>query len=363
MSTVNQLFTGYDSGGLPYVFLGDAASSSDVDFSASTVAVGTECKPISKYCNLSAVDTPVPYHCSDEFTGDLSIITLGSGQVGLTWRMNFFNDSALTQPTDTNDFGTTGNASIVQWSHGTNPVFIAMAAYVNEGLTNYTLPANATDSDIISGENDGLAFILLCNTTVYNATYTWINGSFGNFTELTIANEHIATVVNGPQQLNLSFGLTNFLTGALLSTFTATPQEVADHMALVYGQTALGIAAGVFVQAPNLDEQTRQQIIVAQIPYQSLYTLVAINLLYAAIGVIITIFALSNMRFGGVNFLLTVWGVVAHAFESMPDGVKIQKVEDLFQETRTGGGNVVGVDRGENGNWRFETSPVSNEPI
>jgi hypothetical protein len=35
----------------------------------------------------------------------------------------------------------------------------------------------------------------------------------------------------------------------------------------------------------------------------------------------------------------------------------------LFQETRTGGGNVVGVDRGENGNWRFETSPVSHEPI
>jgi hypothetical protein len=99
VSTANRLFTGY-SRGQPYVFIGDADSSNNVDFSTSTVAVGVECTPISKSCNLSAISTAVTYHCSDNFTGDLSIRTInGSGNGGTTWRMNFFNDSKLTQPT------------------------------------------------------------------------------------------------------------------------------------------------------------------------------------------------------------------------------------------------------------------------
>jgi hypothetical protein len=129
-----------------------------------------------------------------------------------------------------------------------------MGAYVNDATNGNTeLPVGVLDSDIVEGENGGLAFILLCNVTVYNATYTWINGSFAEFTELSIANENIATVVNGPQQRNLTFGLANFFTGAILSTFSSTAQEVADKMALVYGQTALGIAAGVFVKVENLE--------------------------------------------------------------------------------------------------------------
>jgi hypothetical protein len=366
ISTVNRIFTGFDSRGLPYVFIGDADSSNDIDFSASTVAVGVECKPISKSCNLSAPSTPMIYHCSDNFTGDLSIRTInGSGNGGTTWRMNFFNDSKLTQPTDTNDLGTAENTVIAQWAHGTNPVFIAMGASVSDATNGNTeLPVGPSDSDIVEGENGEIAFILLCNATVYNATYTWINGSFANFTEMSIANENIAAVVNGPQQRNLTFGLTNYFTGAILSTFSSSAQEVADKMALVYGQTALGIAAGVFVKVQNLEEQTRQQTIVAQIPYSPLYTLVAINLLCAAIGVIITITALRNKHVGGVSSLLTVWGVVAHAFEpkTKPNGVKIQKVEDLFQETREGGGSVVGIDKEASGNWRFKTWPEGNNP-
>ena len=87
--------------------------------------------------------------------------------------------------------------------------------------------------------------MLLCNATIYDAEYTWINGSFGNFSSLNPSNTTMANIINGPQQKNTTFGLNQFVNGAVLATFSHTAEELAQKMALVYSQTALGLAAGV----------------------------------------------------------------------------------------------------------------------
>jgi hypothetical protein len=359
VSTSNQVFTGYDSTGGIYAFLGDPQSQkSDVDFVASTVAVNTQCKAISQACNLSAIDTPVPYKCSDNFVGDLSVKTSGTNapNAGTTFRMNFFNDSGLQHPTDSDG-----------WPHGTNPVYIAMATYVNDvsiglsqnGTTEIFAPAvsaSPSHSDIVLGDLGGLAFILLCNATVYDATYSWVNGSFSKFTKLSVANDSLASIVNGPQQRNATFGASYFVSGAIVSIFSPTAQDLADKMALIYSQTALGISAGVFMSSGNSEEQTRQPLLVAKVPFGPLYTLIGLDLLYSVIGVLLALTAMCKMKVKGVNSLFTVWGIIAQAFERVPERVTVHKVEDLFQETRDGGGSVVGVERvGKSANWRFKT--------
>jgi len=67
----------------------------------------------------------------------------------------------------------------------------------------------------------------------------------------------MATIINAPQQNNLTFATPQYVNGAILAAFSHTSQELADRIALVYSQTALGLAAGVFSIRRNLEEQVQ----------------------------------------------------------------------------------------------------------
>ena len=295
-STTNQVFAVYESG-LSYVFLGDPESlTTDVDFVASTVAINTQCKPISKQCNVDGwAGSTVTYNCSQYFNGSLAdaAVTSSSIVAGTDFKMMLFNDSALEQPLDDSIFANT-----------TNPVFVAMIGIANGVSSIFSangslmplpdpnlVPANLTDSDVVTTRNGGFAFALLCRSTIYDATYTWINGSFNNFTSLTVSNESLAKVINVPEQLNSFFGYPYFVNGAIISVFSSTAQELADKMSIVYGRTVLGLVAGAFMKSSNLVEQTRNSVLVAVVPYGPFYTLIALNLLPVAIGIVIGLLA------------------------------------------------------------------------
>lgn len=354
-SSLNQLLTTTDShSGLSYVLLGDArTATANIDFSASTVALSTQCQPISAQCGLASYGSPTPYYCSSEFQGDLDVrVTNTSRNGGIVWRMNFFNDTELTIPTDADGL-----------PQGTNPVYIAIAALVNDATLTLSPngtqgiggpPGSSNGTDTVDTQTYGEAFILFCNATVYDANYTWINGSVYNI-QVAAANYSMSNIVNGPQQLNMSFGLPYYESAAIAAAGSTTAQDVADQIALAYSRTALGLAAGVFVQAPNIKEATREQLLVAMVPYAPLYSLVAVNLVYVAIGSVIAIIAIHRQQMNGVNMLISMWGIIAHAFESeVPDDA--DTVENWFSEKRKGEGVVLGVEQvGDGGVWKFKT--------
>lgn len=188
------------------------------------------------------------------------------------------------------------------FANTTNPVFVAMVG-VADGVTSLfspngsmmtdptLVPSNSSDSDIVTTRNGGLAFALLCHSTIYEATYTWINGYFNNFTSLTVSNESVARTINVPEQLNSFFGYSYFVIGTILSVFSSTAQDVADKMSLVYGKTVLGLVAGSFVKSATLIEQTRKTVLVGVVPYGPFYTLISLNLLSGAIGFVIALIA------------------------------------------------------------------------
>jgi hypothetical protein len=356
ISTVNQLLTVQYSG-LTYVLLGDINVSSHVDFAASTVAINTQCKPITQACDAVAIEW-TKYHCSDQFQGEFDTADANGTSFQTSWRMNFFNDSTLETPAET------GNSS---FPTGQNPIYIAMAAVANGAFfglfpnqTEDTEPALINDPDVLADTEGGLSFMLLCNATIYDAEYTWINGSFGNFSSLNPSNTTMANIINGPQQKNTTFGLNQFVNGAVLATFSRTADELAQKMAQVYSQTALGLAAGVFSSRANLEEQTRQEFLVARVPLAPFYTLIAFNLVYAIVGGVVAVIALRAT--GGEGVLearagLSVWGIVAHGFEVFDETRKIRKVEDLFEESRVGAVkvDVIGIEKAEGVRWRLRT--------
>ena len=231
-STVNQLVIVYQNGA-PYVLLADVqAATSSVDFSASTIAINTHCTPISSACNLTFLNgVSIPFNCSNAFFGYPSLFDPTAMQTCSPkggWTMSFFNDSGLTKPAD--------------YSNPVNPIYIGMASIVN---VNGDVGHLYNESDIVQVLNGGDAFVPRCNATVYNVSYSFINGFSSNTTELKPPSVNMASIVNAPQQVT-QYSLNQFPNGAIHARFSNTPQELADKMALVYSQTALGFAAGLF---------------------------------------------------------------------------------------------------------------------
>jgi hypothetical protein len=359
LSTSNQLIT-VSSSGQTYVFLGDPqALSQKVDFVASTVAMNTQCTPITNRCTIIGGNSGsgVVYNCSTYFTGALSdpVLLSGSTQVGTYFKMTLFNDSALMQPLYSG-YG----------ANTTNPVYIAMIALVDQ-ISSTDVAPNGTsipDSDLVpisSNVTDvaptytGLLYILLCNSTIYDATYSWVNGVFDGFTQLTLANKSLARVINAPQQEDPFLGYPYFVSGAILSVFSRTFQEMSDKMALTYSKTVLGLVSGSFIESQNIAETVRTPIIVSSVQYAPFYSLVVINLVCAGLGLGLTIHALRYRYASDVVTLISTWGVVAQAFETVSDHRIVNKMEELFRESRQVELNAVGVEQtGLKNNWRFK---------
>jgi hypothetical protein len=214
------------------------------------------------------------------------------------------------------------------------------------------LPVGPTDAIVPS--QYGLGFAMICNATIYDATYSWKNGSFNGFTNLTKSNNSVAQIVNVPQQLVPGLGYSYFVSGATVSIFSPTVQAMAQKLADTYSSTFLGLVAGSFIGTQNIDEQIRTPLIAANVPYAPFYTLIILNFFCAVIGLIIAVLAISNKGASGVTSLLSPWGVTAQAFESVPENVVVKSDGDLFQESREFNANVVGVERvGTSNNWRF----------
>jgi hypothetical protein len=354
LSTTNRVFTVMDDTNT-YALLGDASTPTTLDFEASTVAVNTQCRVMSKECNLSnASGSNVPYNCSGQFVGDLALETIPSAvNQEQTWRVNLFNDSALTIPTE-----------VKLIPHAANPVYVAMGACVDSvaliidptdtGAIPYNFTFNATwhNSDIVLTDAAALAFLLLCNSTVYDATYQWTNGSFSGFTSLTIANQSTAQIIQGPLQNNATFSTPYFLTGIIDAVFQPTAQAVADKMAVTYSTTAVGLSAGVFIPADNLSEQIRRRQIVSRVPWAPLYAVVATNTFVSMIGLVLGVGAIRRRNLTGITDRLSIWGLLAELLDTTSGDYDLR--EKLIQEERDERAQVVGVEKVGQDTWRLK---------
>jgi hypothetical protein len=307
VSTINRLVSVNDNG-RTYVLLGDAQPTNQLDFVASTLAINTECVPISSACNLTS-NQNASFSCSPLFSAELDIKYYASGYNPRLdapiyyWNMRFFNDSTMSVETD--------------MQYPVNPTYIGIVA-----IMSFALEDDAVDGYPDMRLNDTRAFVLLCSATVFDVTYSWVNGSLATLSNLSLSNVSSAGVINSALQttpvLNVTTGYYQMTTGAAVASLTSDSEEsIAEKIAVLYSQTSLGFAAGVFSARANEEEHVREQILVARIPVAPFYFLIVSNCLYGAVAFIAALVAFHCTRSEGVQEIqhcLSIWGLVEHGF-------------------------------------------------
>jgi len=375
VSTANMVET-VQQGNRTFAYLREISLPPGIDFVAPTVAVTTQCTPITTICNLRAftnmggpessnIGPDMEFNCSSGFRSNPDIQLFPVGPPSLMWQLNHFQDANLSVPIKVFD----ENASVIV----SNPVYSGIAAVMDIHGTNTDYPLY-NDREIVHYDSYGLifgdGFVLRCKTETYQAEYIWANGTFRNFTNLALSNENVSSIVNGRFQvlpatdrMNLFpiVGLLQLINGGGLACLQNSAGALADVFATIYSQASLGGAAGVFTPTENIKEWTKQMVLLTRIPFAPFYVLVFLNAMYATIGLLLGVVSVVNIlgRYspGAVQAKLSVWGLVDHAFQSR------HLVADEGDSDRSRGDTVIGVDGGDKGSIRFRKFYPQNEPI
>ena len=243
-----------------------------------------------------------------------------------------------------------------------NPFFVGTWAMVDtQGHIPGTPDTSAQlikDPDITTPAHGGVAWVLKCNTSVYDLVYTYKNGTITD-PLFSLANATTGGLVAAP--MNEDFAISNLETATKVASFSSSAQQLADKWANSYSQIALGLSAGVMTSKPSSIEHGRTSLLVARIPKAPLFTLVTLNLIYVIMGLGLALYAALTSDFAGgggaMRQRLTIPGLVAECFEDSrraPEGWN--EVERLFAENDGKGlSRRVAAEEGENGGWRLRS--------
>ena len=214
------------------------------------------------------------------------------------------------------------------------------------------------DPEITIPIHGGLAWVLKCNTSVYDLVYRYSNGTITD-PLLSLANASTGGLFAAP--MNEDFPLSDLEIATKVASFSSSAQQLADKWANSYSEIALGLSAGVMTSKPSNEEYHRTQILVARIPKAPLFTLVTLNLVYVTIGLGLALYAALASDFpggaGAMRQRLTIPGLVAECFEDPRRASQgWNEVERLFAENDGKGISVrVAAEEGENGGWRLRS--------
>ncbi|KAK4077724.1 uncharacterized protein Triagg1_3418 [Trichoderma aggressivum f. europaeum] len=271
------------------LYLGDAASSSNVDFKATTFAVSTQCQPITYDCTYMQPNDS-KFNCTPALTGDFNTL---SSPVGI----KLFSNSSLTE---TSPFTYQNPVYFATWAVKEE---IDSKSFVND-------PGVAYHSDAV----ETLSWILNCSSTVYEATYTWVNDTVTSF-NTTLANSTLGGIMSGPfgnDRVNAALQCAaNFASAGNSSA------DIAETTATFMSHAVLSLSVGAISRRKNILEQSRSKVLLTRVPIIPFRLLITLKALYVC-GIIILAAAIiiwSHPKEAvGVKSQLTIDGLVGTIF-------------------------------------------------
>ena len=302
------------------LFTPDAAAENDntslgythigIDYVAKSISMATQCTFVTKDCgihqgttNTSDVDIiSIPFHCYDDFSGDLGQTPSTGHERAQGWNMSFYQ---LVNGTPTN----------IAIQAQSNPFNFYVATAVNsidlagfDGDESGLPEGDPNNGSLIDAGNGFTAFALKCEATIYDVTFSIINGSFHDF-NTTISSPQIANIVQAP--LQVGFGQYH-LYGAASTAVLVSNTSVASSMAQAFSQTGMALASGAFDFDNNVLQRFRWTLLVTMVPKAPFFYLVAVCLVYSAFGIVMTLLALHLRRSPEVRDqqarLMVEWG-------------------------------------------------------
>ena len=325
-------------------YLGPANIAHNLDYQATTLGIATQCAPMTQKCNVRPeTGSTTPFHCSKGFYGDLSELTIAG--------VDFSTNNAQTQPI-------TGmvwfdDAALTQYANSSyknnlprNPYHLGVWAISQQSFT-FNSP------DVVNSLIGSNAWLLNCSTTVFDLTYSWVNGTVRS-PSLTTANATIAGTLQYPSYLSTYtkawMDMSAYLAGA-----EPDGPSLAHAWSTSYSKIAIGLTAGFLSPRTNLQEQVRTTKLVSRVPKVPLYFLVALNIVYATLGGALAFVALVSKpnENNDVRERMSIVGLVAYAFEGKRARRPVEKKRQMFAEYNNEGDSRVGMERSVDRGWEY----------
>ena len=369
---------------------------SDQDFQASTVAISTQCQPMTTQCNVrmnegsgGPNETYILFNCTDNFRGVLGAPETVAADT-ITWtstdsttpdfnfkldrnfQYSYFSDSDLTTPY--NSIGGVPNSGSDSSSNTSLPDSDLLSTYYLAVAGLVPVQNNADGQSLLQDTPSAfplpgsplIAYTLNCTITSYAITYTWSNNYLltpsdpQNSPLLSITplqNGTILEIAHGMQATGMpSLSQAQSLASVVSPSMTAFARAYAN----LHSQDTLALIASVMTPRTNLRQARRETLLVAQIPLWSFIGLIVANFAFVAFSAVLAVRALilvsaphASDRHGGGNgrsmaaetrdmvAKLSVEGLAAAAFEDrggkQDPGAIVRDEDEMFEESRIGG--------------------------
>ena len=287
-----------------FLFYPDAAAEYDfsaygfgthygIDWVAITTSMVTQCTFVTEECDIHADvgnssdgnNISIPFHCYDDFSGNLGQTPATGHEPAQGWNMSFYQ---LVNGTRTN----------IPVQAQSNPFHFYIATAVNSiDLADFDsdspLPeGNPQNGSLVDAGHGFTAFALSCEATIYDVTYSIINGSFNEF-NTSISSPQKASIMQAP--LQVGFGQYHLYEAASLAVL-ASNDSVATTMAKALSQTGIALASGAFDLDKNIQQRFRYTISITKVPKAPFFFLVVVCLVYSVFGMVMTVLALHLRR-------------------------------------------------------------------
>lgn len=319
-----------------------------LDYRASTFAVKTICLPISRQCNLrAAYGASTPYNCTPNYHGDLTMLDTSELVLPYPISLTFFKDADLNRPIGYN------------YSEFGNPFYFGAAALLSTLGTTPGLGESSSignDPEIVRPVHGGYAWVLGCSLTVYDLEYTWVNQVLASST-LKSSNTSIAAIFGAA--FSGTWASSYLTNAATISTFSNDSSNLANKFSIQVSQIASAMTAGIMIDQPSHAQQQRDSILATRLPKAPLFTLLALNLLYPFMGLVVALYVIFFSRYKetrDVQARLSVAGLVSACLEPVQRRqAAVDEIEELFTERVDGKGSSwrVGMVPVVGGGWRF----------
>lgn len=264
-----------------------------IDYVANTTSMVTQCTFATQECDIHTATTDlsdgnnisIPFHCYDDFSGNLGQTPATGHERAQGWNMSFYqlvNGSPTNIPVQTQS----------------NPFHFYIATAVNSiDLPDFDSESNLPEGNpgngsLVDAGQGFTAFALSCEATVYDVTFSIINGSFWDF-NTSISSPQKASIVQAP--LQVGFGQYHLYQAASLAVL-ANNDSVAKTMGKAFSQTGIALASGVFDFDNNIQQRFRWTVSVTKVPKAPFFYLVVVCLVYSIFGMVMTVLALHLRR-------------------------------------------------------------------
>ena len=257
------------------------------DYVGNTTSMTTQCAMVN--CNISTIasssisldqnNLSVPFHCYDDFSGDLGQTPRTGHERAQGWNMSFYD---LTD----------GSPQNIPVQAQSNPFHFYAAAAVNSitfsDLQDSGSPdSNSSNGSLVDVGGGFVAFALRCEATIYDVKFSLNNGSFYGF-HVNKSSPQMASVIKAP--LQVGFGQYHLYEAARLAA-VSNDKSLADTMGTAFSQVGMALASGAFDFDNDTLVRFRWTVDVTKIEKAPYWFLVVVCLLYSAFGLVMTVLA------------------------------------------------------------------------